>query len=109
MAQILLTIIDQENGSLTATFTISDRDIKRIFDAYKRTNAEKHLKDLQNDGKILEAYDTVEETAKKIATQDIVEYLAENFIETLSKYTYQVESNLAFSKIYAQIAPIKIE
>lgn len=109
MAQIIITTIDQKNGALSVTFSLKDSAVERIYNAHKYVSAQEYLADKQREGQILEASDTIDNVIAQLASQDILEHIANRFVEDLCRHTYTTESNIEYSKIYAKIEKIAIE
>ena len=108
MAQLVISTIDPENGSVSAVINLKDKDIQRIYNAYKRDYAEGYLKQKIDSGDILEASDTIENMQNGIEAQEILNDLAESFIKNMVNTTHNVEIRVAYEKIASNIPRIEV-
>ena len=108
MAQLVISTIDPEHGSISSVIHLKDKDLQRIYNAYKRDYAEGYLKHKIDQGEVLEASDSLENIQKDIQAQEILNDLVERFIKDIVNVTHSTEMRIAYEKISSNLERIQV-
>lgn len=109
MASIFLTFMDAKNGTITASYSLDDKDVQRMYDAYRYRHGELLLQDKVGAGEILEADDTINNLGSKFTCQDIVNSAGAQIVGTMINSVHEVETRIEFQKIADQVQRIEIK
>lgn len=109
MAQIIITVIDTENGAANSTYKIKDKDISRIYKAFKYKLAYDYLQRKKNTEEVLEASDTVENISTQVTGQDVVNEVCNMFISNLIGRAHDIEKNKLIQDFFDKNPYIEVE
>ena len=109
MAQIMLTFIDSVNGSVNSLVKLKDKDVSRMYEAFKFRHAEHILSNKQSSGEVLEATDTLENIANNIPVQDVLDNLFLTFMDRVISDTHNIESKKILKDFYNKLGFIEME
>lgn len=109
MAQIIISTFDAIHGSLSSVIKVEDKDLDRIYKAYKREQVINYIKSKKENNQALEDWETVDNLIKEVSPQQILDEFAEKFITDIINRVHHMEFEVFKDKYLEDFSRIEWE